>query len=408
VIVDALGQPRRSLGAIGNTQDVRRGVAAPYFSHSVYTDASFEFLQKFLFEHFHDHWVVYARDPNRDWEILRDPSVINVHNGDDKTETWPSASLVAAPARSIADDYGLVTFTARDMRWANERGLLSYLDYPLRLRARFAQCPNVMIINSSRRWYQLQMGVSEEIVESLRAAGHEVHVHSFEDDMVDQIRNAYPDPADAFDEIHGLVQRALRGTEVPVSPAQPLPPDCVEVAPEFHPDAWTALRTAETLTGLLRGNIDCSAGVVEYCKTVEIELDDKLLGPLRHEWSARTPPSQLTGRGDLQRLYNHIFRQKHIELGTLAYALGAALDARYDGDPVAESVRQLLSKYPDPDFARRELASRVAALAALLRNPASHRTVLTPKDLADCRQIVVGGNGQRGLLPLMLQPPLQG
>jgi hypothetical protein len=383
-----------------------KGIAAPYFSHTVYTDAAFEVLRDFLFDHFRGRWVVTSWEPGREWETLEDPSAVVVQEGDEAAGSWPQASLLAAPARSIADDYGQVTLTVRDMLWADERDLLSYDDYPLRLRARFVRCPNVIVINTSRRYYQLQMGVSEEIVEWLEINGYVVHVHSFENDLVDQIRDAYPDPAGAFDQIHGLVQRAFRESGLPIAPATSLPPDCVEIVPELHPDAWTTLRTAETLTGLLGARADCSAGVVEYCKTVEIELHDKLLTSLRHVWSLRQPPAALNGRRELQRLYNHLFRDKHIELGTLARAMTAALDPEYAHDPVARSMRDLLSKFPDPSFARGDLARRVGALAALLRNPASHRGLLSPKDLADCRQIVVGGNGQRGLLPLMLQPPL--
>ena len=120
-----------------------------YFSNRVYCDCKFrdliELVSEFLIEHF---YVVLSKDPHRDYEYLTKPN-LDICSGDVKRGIFPQWNIVASPTRSIAEDYGEIVFRVIHMRWAEEKQLLVYNNYPLNLRQEFKLCPNYIEIETT-------------------------------------------------------------------------------------------------------------------------------------------------------------------------------------------------------------------------------------------------------------------
>jgi hypothetical protein len=378
----------------------------------VYSDVGFEEAIERVGRALADRgWVASAViDLERDWEIVSGPERINrITDGDEESGRFPYASIVASPARMVANDYGDVVIGIRDGRWAEERGLLLHEDFPLSIQRGLAGSAGSLIsFEPSPRYTPLGSDAVQLCLASLNAgeAKSRALQRIWQNDLIAVNRNALsPGAHGPIAAIKALTEAVTQGQHLPLLSTDEFRPQFAAITGSLHPRAQCCIRTAEMLKPLMVNGLDASPVIVQYTKAVEIQVQDMLLRPLDQYWSSRTPPGALRGHGRLQRLYDYLFRGRRIELGTTAVAIKEALAPARDGEPVADSVRKILSRFPRPIWARSELPDEVLTLTSTARNPAAHTEIFSSADLPRVRSLVLGDARQAGLLEKLMAMP---
>jgi hypothetical protein len=372
---------------------------SPSFSHRIYCDAKFyelvDLLAGFLTS---NTWVVDDWDNGYRLFCYDD---IHFRSIERYGQIWPNAvaSVVTAPAGIIAEVYGSAVFRVEHMRREWAQGLLKHEELPLGVRQRFEICPNaVWVHNSHIGWYASQKEFGASLRDWLSARGREAYICTFEGEFLDIINTGYKDPAESAEEIHKLVKELFQKRKLPDLDMSSLPADFIWLMPQLHRDSLAALQTAELIRTSLPSLPDCSAVVIEYCKSVEIELEDKVLRPLRDYWLASSRPTGYSSPARLKRLGHYIFRgsPKPLELGTVAVTIEAAMACALD--PVARSLLNQLRDLPFSNAPSQNLVKDLLHLTRMYRNPAAHKAILSSEHLQECRDFVIGTETAPGLL----------
>jgi hypothetical protein len=318
--------------------------------------------------------------------------------GDRARGIWPRALLAVTPARTIGEDSGVFFVSVRHMRWAWRNETLAHADFPLALQNAFLLCPNVVLLETHRKWYTAQREIGEELRNWLGHNGIATTVRSFEGDLTDAIRRAYLNPDDADRAIHELVLRALRGRTLPVLNADDLAPRFVNAVPDLAANTLEALRAAEFLWTTYPRDLDWSPIVIEYCKALEIEISERLLHPVRSALRGANLVGAERKAGPAGRLYRYLSGQSPVppELGSLAISLEAALTSTLPGG-IAEELQLQLARFPQPTWAREGFLLELRHLTQV-RNAAAHDRLVSYDDAAACRGMVVGSADRDGLL----------
>jgi hypothetical protein len=371
-----------------------------YYHHRVYCDAEFDVLVSLLADYLYAHtYVVDSMSWDHDYETFASPHIrINA----DRTR----ATVLASPARSIAEDSGMILFAVENMREACDGGYLSYECLPLAIRQRFEICPNYISIETHRKWYLAQKEIGQKLASWIANQGRETYIRSFEGEFIEIVETAYTEEAEVAEEIHRLVGEFFQRHQLPdLVSLSSFPDYFIWLLPQMHPDTVAALASAELIRSTIPSLPDCSAVVIEYCKAVEIELNEKILRPLRAHWSRRSISDDYRSPGELRRLHDYLFgaSPRPLELGTLAVTLDATGHPRHDGNPVAVSLRTHLQELPFHDEIIPALPRDLLRLSRDFRNPAAHKARLSPEQLEDCRDFVVGTDSQPGLLTRILK-----
>jgi len=366
-----------------------------YFSNRIYCDCKFreliELVCEFLIE---ERYVVSSKDPNRDYEYLTRPN-LDICSGDVKRGIFPQWDIIASPYRAIAEDSGEILFRVIHMRWAEEKQLLVYNNYPLNLRQEFKLCPNYIEIETHRKWSGLQIDVSNQIRDWINNKGIKASIRSFNDDFLDVINSAYETEDEKFKEIKGLVKSRFNSSELDELEIELLPSNFVLIVPELHEDSIESIRTAEFIYSIRSKLPDCSIGIMGYGKALEIELKNKLLIPLKNYWIKRYKLNPKSSPKSLYKLYEYLFNshKSSLELGTVSYIINAALNPENKNDDVAISLCQHLDFFPNPLWMKTTFVVELTKFAKLYRNPAAHDSIMTKKELEECRELVIGSNG---------------
>lgn len=354
-----------------------------------------------------EHWSTDARlDRDRDMEPFQREHV-DLGGGHENDGEWPWARLWASPARTLLEMGGGVSVYVRDATWAQQHELLGYDSFPLVVQRELPDLGCLVAIEGYR-----YTGIADDGADLCTAALNSDAATTavrriWRNDLVGVASGALEPGADGeFNTVDALTQAVTQGHHrLPALPLSRFRPELVRVIGDVHPNAQRCLRTAEFLTPFMVEQFDASAVIVQYTKAVEIEFLDKFLLPLKVWWTARPSPAQVSNKGKLQKLYNALFRAGHLELGSLAFAIREACKPAWDSDPVAESIRMQLGRFPDPLWARSALAEELASLARDPRNPASHATMFSAQALPAVRARVLGDGDTPGLLERMHTAP---
>jgi hypothetical protein len=330
---------------------------------------------------------------------------MGIGEGDPTTGEFPRASIVASPARMIADDYGDIVIRIRDGRWAEDRRLLSHEDFPLAIQRELTGAGSLISVEPSPRYGALGPQGAELCLDALNRgeAQRRAVQRTWQNDLVAVNANSLePGLNGVAQTIDALTQAVTQGQNLPLLSPTVFRAEFVAVVGDLHPHAQRCLRTAEMLSPFLVGGLDASAVIVQYTKAVEIEVRDKLFTPLKQYWDTRQPPDVISGKKDLQRLYGYLFKGGRLELGSSGFAVEEAVKPRWNHDPVAESLRAILQRLPNPEWARNRLGGELLELAATARNPAAHSRIFDGSDLPRVRRLVLG-EGEPGLLEMLLR-----
>lgn len=352
-------------------------------------------------------WVGSAHaEPGRDWEQISGPDWIDVTSDGDETQgEMPNAGILASPARTLADDYGDVVIRIRDGRWAEERGVLLHGNFPIAIQRDLTGAGSLISVEPSPRYGSLGPFGAELCLQALNSGEAKPRAlqRGWQNDLVAvNEQGLTPGINGIAATIDALTEAVTQGQPLPPLSPSVLPPGLTTAVGDLHPHAQLCLRTAEILSPLMVAGLDASSVIVQYTKAVEIELGDLFLQPLRQYWDTRTPPDSVTGQGKLQRLYSFLFHGQHMELGSAAHAIKEALKDSRNGDPVAESAKQILSRLPRPAWARNQLTDELLLLASTARNPATHTAIFSSDDLPRVRRLVLGNALEAGLLEKLL------
>jgi hypothetical protein len=375
-----------------------------YFSNRVYCDCKFRELIELLTDYLvANHFIITSFQQDREYEVISHKISKEIFCGDRKNGIWPEWSILAAPARSIAENSGLILFKVKNMRWAQEKGLLEYKEYPLYLREVFDLCPNYIEIETYYRWNKMQVDVSKNIKNWINNKGICAIERSFQYDLLDVINTAYENDAEKFNVIRNLVKQRFDIDNLHNLDIGNLNPDFILVVPELHKDSIESLRTAEYLYSVRSYIPDCSVGMLGYCKSVEIELRNKLFVPLRKYWASMSRP-QMNASASLERLYEYIFNSGnvHLELGTMTYIINHSLKSENNNDDVAISLRKQMEYFPNAIWMRTSLVNDLFKLKKYYRNPAVHEKIFSSSEFERCREIVIGSDSVNGILTNML------
>lgn len=314
------------------------------------------------------------------------------------------SSVIAAPARWLLSEGRGFLYRAVNLRWQCIDNNASYRDFPIALRQRFSTIPNYIEIDTFREHYSAQVEEGTGLEKWLSGKGHRTYIRSFNGELVDIIEAAHPGPEEKADELHKLVQEFLEKNSIQTFDLSGMPEEFLLLLHRLHPDTITVLKTAELIRKALPDLPDCSAIVIEYCKAIEIELNYRLLEPLRRPVYATGNSSVIpqTTPAALSRLKQYVCNAspKQIELGTMAVTIGAAL--KYDSHPLAAGLLRNLRELPFSGSPTK-LIDGIKNLTQNHRNPAAHKTIISSMQMEQCRELVLGVGPDIGLLYRIVQ-----
>ncbi len=364
-----------------------------YFSHRVYCQADFPRLTRLLGEYLSSKRYFVGDDDGCDYFKLSDLRAYDYQ-----------ASVIAAPVKwLLKEGHGLLFKSVNLRRQCIEKGL-SYKDFPIALRQRFSTHPNYIEIDSFRSQYDVQKSEGKELENWLSGYGFKAYIRSFNGEFIDVIETGYADADERAEEVHKLVQEFLEQKSIPTFDLSGFSDDMLWLVHNLHPDTLRVLVTAEQIRKALPDLPDCSAIVIEYCKAVEIELNHRLLVPLRSHLNGAGSSNSacLSIPNELGRLKQYVYgaSAKQIELGALANTIEAAL--RYDSHPLAAGLMQNIRALPLMGSPKK-LIDSVLNLTQNYRNPAAHKAILSSMQMERCRELVLGATTDIGLLFRIVQ-----
>lgn len=371
-----------------------------YFSHRIYADTKFRTLIDLLGEFLAEkHWVVDSHSADREYETLHQPPKIDITPGNRATKFLPRASILSAPARTIAEDSGMFLFYVINLRWGWEKDIINPFQVKV-AQKEFGQCPNYIEIETHRKWYSGQKEIGEKIAAFIEARGIQTHIRSYEDEFIDIIDTAYDHYEEKVNALHDLTQSTIPWTEIPELAVYQLPIRFIPIIPQLHENTIRFLRTAEHLRNTVGLLPDNSPAIVEYCKTVEWELHSKVFQPIT---SKMTKLSTNEPYGDLKKLWRILGKQKELTLGEMKNFIVSAIDVNNDNNPIANAIRNSVFKTTAYSWLSDPFLTSLTDLIKYYRNAAAHKSVMTSKDVEHTRLTIIGDNDNGGLLQLICE-----
>lgn len=359
-----------------------------YFNHRVYCRADFRGLVDLLSGYLISRHYYVGDDDGCEYFKRSD-----IYIGD------LEASVIAAPVKWLLKEGHGFLFKVVNLRQKSADKIINYKDLPIALRQRFPVCPNYIEIETYKSEYISQKQVGYELEQYLLNKGFQTYIRSFEGEFIDIIETGYTTFAETSEEIHKLVQEFLTKNSAYIFDSTNFPDELLPLIHDMQPDAIAALKTAEMIRNFLPDLPDTSPIVIEYCKAVEIELNNKLLQPLKlHGIGAISSASSLPMiPKELERLKKFTFSKsaKPLELGTLAITINAAL--KHDSHPLATNLLHNIKALPIPNSPRK-LIDDILFLTQNFRNPAAHKAILSSEQMEKCRDFVIGTSVKPGLL----------
>lgn len=235
-----------------------------YLSHRLYADAKFrsliELLSNYLVEH---QWVVDGVDG---YTRLTEPPKIGIVHGERSTKTFPQASIISAPFRSIAEDSGEFLFRVVHLRWAFEKELITPFQVTV-ARKQFENCPNYIQIETHRKWAFTQKGIAEKISTFIETAGVKTYIRSYEGELLDLLEG-FNDYEQKVDAIHDLTRNSIPWDKTPELTLKHLPVGFVTIMSRLQHNSVHFLRTADHLTYLRKRcsemRKECASGDLRF------------------------------------------------------------------------------------------------------------------------------------------------
>jgi len=309
-----------------------------------------------------------------------------------------SAYVIASPARSIQKEYNGILFKVVNLGLLCSNGEQSYRDLPIALHQRFRYCPNYIEIDSYIMLYHLQLEIGHDLESWLKSRGRNAYIREFDGEFIDILETAYDDPYEKSYELEKLINEFLGKNQIRDYKFKTYPKEFSMLLPRMHPHTITVLKTAEIIESTFSSLPDYSPIVIEYCKAIEIELADKVLEPLRSYWLSTRSSSSQPIPDELKNLKKYLFKAspKPLELGTLAKIIEAALSN--NSNPIASSLIDQVNDLSKLNKSPKQLIEDILYLTRNFRNPAAHKSILSRKQLDECKKFVIGLDKKPGML----------
>ncbi len=320
------------------------------------------------------------------------------------TNELPShyARVMVSMSRSISASFGEFTFRVGHLKFDCVQKHTSFERLPLGVRQRFESVPNYIEVSFYHRGYfNAQKFLSEELRDWLKAKGIESYVSTFEGEYLDALNSYYQDPDKVATELQKIVEAYSQSNNVPALNIDLYPNNFIPIVNKLSKDSLTAIKTGEIIETTIPELPDYSGIIIEYCKAVEIELEEKLLAPLKRQWQLTGAP--LIGlEAKVKRLNTYMFSSsdKKLELGTFASQLENALNCT--SDLVAKSLLDSIDALPLTIDAQ-GLVTEIYAISRSFRNPSAHKTIMTKSDLLKAKKSIFGSGSEIGILAKLIQ-----
>jgi hypothetical protein len=362
-----------------------------YFNFRIYCNKDFETIQHLLAGFLEEiGWVIDHQD-----RYVRFNSKLHKFREEGKTST-----LFAAPGRILAEDYGDILFKVENNV---DKTLSEYNSLPINIRQRFSSYPNSIFIDCSRKIHPLVEDTAAKLVNHYVRHDCKAYIYSFNGQYLEIINSAYRNDDDKAGIIHDLISHYLFAEELPELDLKKFPTQFKWILPSMTSDALKTLKAAEILRSLDLELPDYSCIIIEYCKCVEIQIDQILLKPIRDQWRNNQRP-QVVPNG-LRKFYSYVFSEnpKSFELGSLADLLELCFyNDTYNSDSLAISLQEAYSNLPFQQESRM-LVDDILYVTRNYRNPAAHKVILSKQDMDACRSFVIGTEDKDGLLGILLK-----
>lgn len=373
-----------------------------YFSHRLYGDAKFRDLIRLLANFLSDNrWVVagHAAGSRDEYHRLTEPPDMEIISGNRSERTLPEANILAAPARSIAEDSGYFLFRVVHLRWGSEKEIVTPFQVQI-ARKRFEQCPNYIEIETHRKWYAGQKEIANQIAAFASTKGISTYIRSYKDEFLDALDTAYADLDEKADALHDLTRDTIPWDLVPELTTKKLPLAFVPVIPRLHPDTVRFLRTAEHLRNVVGVLPDNSPAIVEYCKSVERELHAKIFLPII---AAVVKDDSNKPKGNLKKVWDVLGKSKALTLGEMKDSIASAFHQDNQHNELAAHIRTSLFGAITENWISSPFIVQLEQLIRTYRNAAAHKSVMEAEDVEQTRMFVLGENGRSGLLEFICE-----
>lgn len=298
-------------------------------------------------------------------------------------------------ARALMDVSGSISVSSENLKGKYSKGELRMKDLPLKVQQRFKNIPNILTIDLHRFYYKVQVSVVEQITQKLIRLGYETYDDCFNGQLLSVFDNIQ-DEEERIASIHILVKDYFSSNNLPGIDLSRFCTDFSLLLPNLYIDSIKALKTAEYLYNLEDELCDYSPIIIAYCKVIEIEVDHKILQPLKTSFQ-HLDANSINSPNSIKKLKTFVFSpNKSIELGTFANLLEKIVSENIN-DSLATKLIEIIEELPfRPNL--KIIIQEIFELTRNYRNKAAHKAILTKQDMINCRQQVLGDNSNLGLI----------
>jgi hypothetical protein len=306
------------------------------------------------------------------------------------------ANFSVVYAKSLIELSGSVNVSSENLKGKYSKGELKMKDLPLKVQQRFKNMPNILTIDLHKCYYKTQVNLVEELSKKLRKIGYITYDDCFNGQLL-SIYETIKDEETKIASIHDLVYEYFNANNLPRIDLLHFHTDLSLILSNLCSDGIKALQTAEYLYQLECEIYDYSPIVIEYCKVIEIELNDKVLRPLKSHFQDLNSKSIITSNS-IKKLKSFVFSSddKSLELGTFAFILEKIITENIN-DLLASKIKEIIEELPFK-LNLKTIIEEIFYLTRNYRNKAAHKSILTRQDMIDCRTYVLGDNLTIGLI----------
>lgn len=270
--------------------------------------------------------------------------------------------------------------------------------------------PNSISFEAHRYWDGPSISEAVSMAAFLSAGGANLVMVTLDDRVMAIKSNPTLSTADRLVELDATVERHL-----PAAAAYPLLRDSLRA--HVTEDLWCKLTETtrsflvagqvayDALDGVALVRLETSPAVIAYSKALESTVMQYLVHPFRQYVRAGHPiPPGGDGRFNRLKAFASAADPKPLELGTLASQL-VHLETADLGSlpPTALVYIDFLRTLRDPRFVQEHLPRQLLHVTKAYRNPAAHPEALDFSRLHDFVTLLLGGNGDGGLLASIVE-----
>ncbi|PKG37724.1 hypothetical protein [Psychromonas sp. Urea-02u-13] len=369
-------------------------------AHKIYCDVSYKRLVDLLAGFLSAHG--YKSSDLGDYELVKFKHFEFRSNKNKVPSHY--ARVMVSMSRSVSASFGEFSFRVGHLRHDCVQKNTSFCHLPLGVRQRFEAVPNYIEILFYHRGYnRAQKLLSEQLRGWLKAKKINSYVSSFEGEYLDVLNSYYQEPDKVVLELKKLVEAYSHTNDMPALDIDLYPKDFVHIMSKLSKNSIITIKTGEMIESFIPDLPDYSGVIIEYCKAVEIELEEKLLAPLKSHWQSVDAPSvSVSAEAKVKRLNAYIFSStdNKLELGTFADQLKNALTCTTD--LVAQSLLSSINALPLTIDAQ-QLVTEIFHISRSFRNPAAHKSILTKSDLNNAKDAIFGNESRMGILAKLIE-----